>query len=98
VRKREEGAVFAYLFQWDDESLIEHLKARTTCLAIQRQTAEINGSTVVHLFLLGISDSPRGHQVALGIPLMETRRAGLQADRSAYVIISEYNYDVLPHS
>jgi hypothetical protein len=90
--------VFAYPYQWNDERHIENPKNRTTCLAIRRKASVIKGSAIVHLFLLGISDRPRPHQTAIEIPPMEKRRAGLQVDRPAYVVISEYNYDVLPHS
>ena len=98
MTERDEGAVFAYPFQWSDERHVENPKSRTTCLAIRRKTAIFRGSAIVHLFLLGISDRPRPHQTAIEIPPMEKRRAGLHEDRPAFVVISEYNYDALPHS
>lgn len=99
MTSREAGAVFAYAYRWADEAEnVEHPKDRTTCLSIVQKRTTVEGSTIVHLFLLGISDNPRAGQTFVEVPNLERRRAGLEPDRAAFVITSEYNYDVLPFS
>lgn len=96
---REPGAVFAYPYLWYDErDKMNDPKDRVTCLSIVRKTTTAEGATLIHLFLLGISDNPRDGQIAMEVPTLEKRRAGLDADRPAFVVTSEYNYDVLPMS
>ncbi len=97
--RREVGAIFAYPYLWDREAeRIGYPKDRTTCLAVQRPVTTKDGTALVHLFLLGITDRPRPEQDAVEIPEMEKRRGGLDLSRRACVVISEYNYDVLPLS
>ncbi|WP_139802685.1 hypothetical protein [Aurantimonas sp. 22II-16-19i] len=73
-------------------------KDRTTCLAIRRDVVAVDGSTTTHLMLLGITDQIWAGQQALRVPESEKRRSGLNPKRPAFVVVSEYNYDVLPHS
>lgn len=96
---REAGSVFAYPYLWRvEEGVIDHPKDRTTCLAILKKITTADGTTLVHLFLLGITDHPRPEQDAVEIPETEKRRAGLDPIRPAFIVLSEYNYDVLPLS
>lgn len=99
MRGRDEGAVFAYPFLWQIErDRIENPKDRTTCLTIRKLQTTREGVTLIHLWLLGISDRPRPGQIAVEVPSIERRRAGLDVDRPAFVVLSEANYDVLPLS
>lgn len=99
MSRREVGAVFAYPYLWDNEAdRMNDPKDRTTCLAVLKPTSTEDGASLVHLFLLGITDRPRPGQEAIEVPEMEKRRAGLDPLRRACVVVSEYNYDVLPMS
>jgi hypothetical protein len=98
--KRSVGTVFHYPYFWYDDykNGIENPKNRTTTISIIKKTINNNSAELTHLFLLGITDSPREGQDCIEIPALEKRRAGLDPLRLAYVVVSEYNYDLLPHS
>ncbi|TFF21771.1 hypothetical protein E3C22_13900 [Jiella endophytica] len=93
------GSVFAYPYLWmvEEAKGIRDAKDRTTCLAIRRDVGGADGTTT-HLMLLGITDQLWKGQKAVEVPDTEKRRAGLNPKRPAFVVVSEYNYDVLPHS
>ena len=97
---RSPGCVFHYPYWWRSDARrgIENPKNRTTTLAIARKTETREGAVLTHLFLLGITDNPGDSRGAVEIPLIEKRRAGLDPMRAAFVVITEYNYDVLPLS
>ena len=59
---------------------------------------DTEGVQLHHLLMAGITDNPRPDQEAVEVPVTEKRRAGLTVQRPAFVVVSEYNYDVLPHS
>jgi hypothetical protein len=94
---RQPGDVFDYPFLWavDAERGLDNPKDRRTTLAL---LAKRDDEESTHLLLLGITDAPRPDQVWLDVPPIERRRAGLSVDRPAYVVVSEYDYDVLPGS
>jgi hypothetical protein len=94
---REPGSVFHYPYRWRDRTE-DHPKDRTTTLAIVVKDAKIEAAPITHLFLLAITDNPDADGLAVEVPPIERRRAGLSPTRPAFVVISEYNYDVLPHS
>lgn len=97
---RPSGTVFAYPYLWNDDRSKGRTdsKDRTTCLAIRRDVAGVEGAIVSHLMLLAITDKVWDGQRGLRIPDIEKRRAGLDVQRPAFVVVSEYNYDVLPTS
>jgi hypothetical protein len=97
---RPSGTVFSYPYLWnaDRQRGRTDSKDRTTCLAIRRDVAGADGTMVSHLMLIAITDQVRAEQTALRVPDTEKRRAGLEVRRPAFAIVSEYNYDVLPHS
>jgi hypothetical protein len=101
VTARGEGSVFHYPYLWINlaERGVEQPKDRVTTIALaaRKQQAD-DGATVVHMLLLGITDNPHADQAVVAIPVMEKRRAGLDPNRAAFVVISEYNYDVWPGS
>jgi hypothetical protein len=52
-----------------------------------------------HLMLLAISrQQPAPNQIALEIPETERRRGGLTRYPRAWIIVSEYNYDIAERS
>jgi hypothetical protein len=98
---RPEGSVFHYPYLWVDlaERGIEQPKDRVTTLALSaRNLRAEDGVETFHLLLLGITDNPREDQTVVEIPPMERRRGGLNPQRPAFVVVSEYNYDVVPGS
>jgi hypothetical protein len=98
---RQPGDVFDYPFLWgNQEDLgIDNPKDRRTTIALSiRKTRESDGAILTHLLLLGITDSPRAEQVAVEVPPIERRRGGLTVDRAAHVVVSEYDYDIVPGS
>jgi hypothetical protein len=70
-------------------------KNRPVCVAIaMKDTAGLT-----HLALLAITGSePTGDQNAVELPALEVRRIGLRANKRAWVIVSEYNYDIFERS
>ena len=74
----------------------EGRKTRPVCLLLRIHDPE---HAIHHLFLFGISSQPpRPDQLALEIPDIERRRAGLTRYPRAWIVISEYNYDVAERS
>ncbi|WP_210161475.1 hypothetical protein [Rhizobium leguminosarum] len=54
---------------------------------------------MTHLVILPISGTPpRSDQIALEIPDLELRRAGLSVFKRGWVTVSEYNYDIAERS
>jgi hypothetical protein len=54
---------------------------------------------LTHLALLAITGTPpRADQSAIEIPPLEIRRIGLSEFKQAWIIVSEYNYDILEKS
>lgn len=96
---RQAGAVFAYPYLWSVEAgKVDNPKDRVTCLVVARMKADREGVELHHLLLAGITDSLRPDQDAVEEPETEKRMAGSQTRQQAFVVISEYNYDVLPRS
>jgi hypothetical protein len=85
----------AYPYLWRRErDLGENAgrKGRPVCVAIT--VKDTKGHT--HMALLAVTGTePLADQVAVELPALEIRRIGLQAHKRAWVIVSEYNYDVL---
>lgn len=71
-------------------------KLRSTCVVVAVKGAN-NGLT--HLALLAITTQPPQHgRVALDIPDIERRRAGLSDLKRYWIVVDEYNYDVVERS
>lgn len=94
---REPGSVFLYPYRWRGRNE-DNPKDRTTTLAIVQNQETKEGATLIHLFLLAITDNPDPDALTVAVPPIEKKRAGLSPNRAAYVVLSEYNYDVLPLS
>ncbi|MBI1867352.1 MAG: hypothetical protein HYS06_03520 [Methylocystis sp.] len=88
---------YPYLWAWQaDRGQVEGDKFRPACLAavIHDPSQDLN-----HLVILAISASaPKGDQLAIEIPALELRRAGLGDHVRGWITVSEYNYDVLERS
>jgi hypothetical protein len=98
---RQPGDVFDYPFLWavDSERGLENPKERRTTIALATtRTRTADGVELTHMLLLGITDTLRAGQIACEVSPIERRRAGLNVDRPAFVVVSEYDYDVVPGS
>ena len=94
-----QGSIISYPYLWAtqrDTGETEGRKSRPTCVVLRIFEAERN---IHHLILLPISSQPpRKDQVAIEVPETERRRAGLSRYPGAWIIVSEYNYDVAEQS
>lgn len=73
----------------------EGRKDRPVCVAVSVRGA----AGLTHLALLPITGTPPSeHQRAIELPVLEIRRLGLTEAKRAWIIVSEYNYDVLERS
>jgi len=88
---------YPYLWRWQAEQGREHgEKDRPVCLAITMPDARRN---ITHLVILAISGTPpKAGQIALEIPDLERRRAGLSSSKRGWVTVSEFNYDIAERS
>jgi hypothetical protein len=93
-----EGDIWRYPYLWgsqDDRGETEGRKDRPT--AIIAALRDEKGQK--HLFLLPLTTKqPRSQQNAMEIPVIEARRAGLTDEGRVWVILDEYNYDILQKS
>jgi hypothetical protein len=70
-------------------------KNRPVCVAIAMK----DKAGLTHLALLAITGTePTADQRAVELPALEIRRLGLDTRKPAWVIVSEYNYDILERS
>jgi hypothetical protein len=94
-----QGSVIAYPYLWasqHDRGESEGRKDRPVCLLL---AVHDRAHDVHHLMLLAISSQPPApDQIALEIPDTERRRAGLTRYPRAWIIVSEYNYDIAERS
>jgi hypothetical protein len=94
-----QGTVIQYPFLWAaqrDHGETEGRKTRPACLLLRIPDQKV---AIHHLFLFGISSQPpRPDQVALEVPEIERRRAGLTRYPRAWIVVSEYNYDIAERS
>jgi hypothetical protein len=94
-----QGSVIAYPYLWatqHDEGETEGRKVRPSCLVLRSYDSR---QKIHHLFLLAItSQPPRSDQTAIAVPDTERRRGGLTRYPRAWIIVSEYNYDIAERS
>jgi hypothetical protein len=94
-----QGSIVVYPYLWAsqrDGGESEGRKDRPVCLllAIHDPAQDVH-----HLVLLAISSQPpTSDQIALEIPDTERRRGGLTRYPRAWLVISEYNYDIAERS
>lgn len=86
---------YPYLWSWQAKrGESEGRKNRPVCLALTLQRND-----VTHLFLIAITSTrPAKDQTAIELPEIEARRAKLSGWKQGWVIVDEYNYDVLEES
>ncbi|MBP0440439.1 hypothetical protein [Tianweitania sediminis] len=92
------GLVIAYPYLWawqQERGETEGRKVRPTCVVIAMRSD--GGFT--HLALLAITTQPpRPGRTALDIPEIERKRAGLGDLKQCWIVVDEYNYDVVERS
>jgi hypothetical protein len=88
---------YPYLWAWQQErGETEGRKTRPTCVVVAVRGAS---DGFKHLVLLAITTQPpQLGRVALNIPDIERRRAGLGDLGQCWVVVDEYNYDVVERS
>lgn len=88
---------YPYLWSWQDErGETEGRKGRPTCVVVAVRGAN-DGQT--HLALLAITTQPpQADRIALEVPAIECRRAGLGDLKQCWVVVDEYNYDIAERS
>ncbi len=87
---------YPYLWRWQEARGEETgRKDRPVCVAI----ASTDASGLTHVALLAItSKQPRDASEAIEVPVLELKRIGLDDSKRAWIIVSEYNYDVIERS
>jgi hypothetical protein len=94
-----QGSVIQYPYLWvrqRNAGETEGRKSRPVCLILRIKDPK---RAIHHLILLPItSQQPQPDQVALEIPDIERRRAGLTRYSRAWIIVGEYNYDIAEQS
>ena len=92
-----QGSIVAYPYLWASQhDHGEHAgrKDRPVCLLVAVRVQDVH-----HLMLLAISSQPPApDQIALEIPDTERQRGGLTRYPRAWIVISEYNYDIAERS
>jgi hypothetical protein len=88
---------YPYLWKWESElGRDEGEKNRPACLAMVVKDKLRN---LTYLVILPISGTPpKSDQIALEIPALELKRAGLADAKRGWITVSEYNYDILERS
>lgn len=93
-----QGDVWSYEYLWrrEHEAGAEHgRKSRPTALV----ATVVDHDERTNLFILPItSKAPGKDRLALEVPQMERARAGLDSEMRLWVILDEYNHDVLETS
>lgn len=87
---------YPYLWRWQDErGETDGRKDRPTAIIAALRDAK--GQK--HLFLLPLTTKPPStKQTSVEVPIIEARRAGLTDTDRVWVILDEYNYDILDKS
>lgn len=93
------GDIIHYPYRWADEAAASRTpdgaKDRPCCVVIAH--ARANGQTELYLAAIS-SKPPLESQVAIKVPEIERRRAGLSKYDQAWVYVDEMNRDVLEGS
>jgi hypothetical protein len=87
---------YPYLWAWQHQrGETEGRKQRPVCVVIAIRSAT-DGHT--HLALLAITTQPPQGRIALEIPEIERKRAGLSDLKQCWIMADEYNYDIVERS
>ncbi len=94
-----QGSIIEYPYLWlrqADAGETEGRKPRPVCMALRVRNEEAGEH---HLLLLPVSSQPpTDDQRAIEVPETERRRAGLSKYPRAWVVTSEFSYDVAERS
>ena len=86
---------YDYLWRWQHEAgETEGRKSRPVAFA----AVVANKAGKTDLFILPITSVPPQGRLALEVPQIERRRAGLDDDKPLWIMLDEYNHDVLEGS
>jgi hypothetical protein len=91
------GCVIEYQYLWRREALagqIEGLKRRPTAVALRMAGKQ---SDIVYLMPI-TTKAPDANTLAIEVPQIEKKRAGLDLDFRQWIILSEMNADLIPGS
>lgn len=98
MKRPEAGEVFRYSFLWKRERMqgeTEGRKVRPTCVAVTMQLKA--GET--QLFIVPITTRPPApDRLALSVPPLEAKRAGLDAAKPCWIMLDELNFDIFERS
>lgn len=98
MSKPSAGEVFTYPFLWKRQQMqgeTEGRKPRPVCMAVTTVNAE--GNTL--LFIVPITTLPPSDgRIAMEVPVIEAKRAGLDTGKQCWVMLDEYNSDVFERS
>ena len=98
MRKPVSGDVFTYPFLWKRQQIqgeTEGRKPRPVCMAVT--TVNTEGNTL--LFIVPITTLPPSDgRIAVEVPVIEAKRAGLDTGNPCWVMLDEYNSDVFERS
>ena len=98
MRKPFTGDVFTYPFLWKRQQMqgeTEGRKPRPVCMAVT--TVNTEGNTL--LFIVPITTLPPSDgRIAVEVPVIEAKRAGLDTGKPCWVMLDEYNSDVFERS
>ncbi|ANM12916.1 MULTISPECIES: hypothetical protein [unclassified Rhizobium] len=98
-REFRPGEVISYPYLWarqQQRGETEGRKQRPVCVVVAIRSA---GDGKTHLVLLAITTQPpQAGRIALEIPDIERRRAGLGDLKQSWIVIDEYNYDIVEQS
>lgn len=84
---------YPYLWAWQQRGETEGRKQRPVCVVIEIRSA---GDGNTHLALLAItSQPPQAGRIAPEIPDIERKRAGLGDLKQSWIMVDEYNYDIV---
>src|SRR5689334_3180926 len=90
------GEVFSYPYLWawqQQRGETEGRKPRPVCVVIAIRSASDGNS---HLALLAITTQPpQTGRIALEIPDIERKRAGLSDLKQCWIMVDEYSYDIV---
>lgn len=88
---------YPYLWAWQQQrGETEGRKQRPVCVVIAIRGTN-DGNT--HLALLAITTQPpQAGRLALEIPEIECKRAGLGDLKQSWIMVDEYNYDIVERS
>ncbi|MBA9031962.1 hypothetical protein [Rhizobium leguminosarum] len=92
-----EVITYPYLWAWQQQrGETDGRKQRPVCVVIAIRSAS-DGNT--HLVLLAITTQPpEAGRVALEIADIERRRAGLGDLKQSWIVVDEYNFDIVQRS